>query len=187
MKQIGRGIGGDKPLISILYAIAFYESTRYAQISSKDKDVIFKAMEHLSVVYKRFLKSIHGWKIGKFYSPRILHVSFERKCHEQFIFSARSRMLDLKCNFKIGQSDLMCRRCLKAEENQKHLLVCPTLADNSILNTGYQPQCEDLYSDNTDKIENIGKILMSKFKLFNVKTMCADNHALLQQPLQIWT
>ena len=38
-----------------------------------------------------------------------------------FIFGARSRMLDLKCNLKIGQSDVMCRKCLQAEENQKHL------------------------------------------------------------------
>ena len=68
------------------------------------------------------------------------------------------RMLDLKRNFKIGQTDLMCRRCSKAEENQKHLLVCPTLADKSILNTGYLPQYEDLYSDSTEKIENIRKL-----------------------------
>ena len=77
MKRIGRGIGGDKPLISILYAIAFYESTKNdldnAQISSKDKDVIFKAMEHLSVVYRRFLKSIHGWKIA---SSKLIHQGY---------------------------------------------------------------------------------------------------------------
>ena len=80
----------------------------------------------------------------------------------------------------------MCRKCLQAEENQKHLLECPKLADNSILNTGYLPQYEDLYSDDTEKIQHIGKILMSKFKLFNLKPMCADNHVLLQQPLQNW-
>ena len=77
MKHIGRGIGGDKPLISILYAIAFYESTKNdldkAQISSKDKDVIFKAMEHLSVVYRRFLKNIHGWKIA---SSKLIHQEY---------------------------------------------------------------------------------------------------------------
>ena len=77
MKRIGRGIGGDKPLISILYAIAFYESTKTdldkAQISSKDKDVIFKAMDHLSVVYRRFLKNIHGWKIA---SSKLIHQEY---------------------------------------------------------------------------------------------------------------
>ena len=77
MKQIGRGIGGDKPLISILYAIAFYESTKNdldsAQISAKDKDIIFKAMEHLSVVYRRFLKNRHGWKVA---ASRLIHQGY---------------------------------------------------------------------------------------------------------------
>ena len=97
-------------------------------------------------------------------------------------------MLDRKSNFKIGQSDLICRGCFKAEETQEHLLVCPSLADNSILNTSYLPLYEDLFSDETERIENIGKILMTKFNLFKAKnvTKCADNHALLQQPLQNW-
>ena len=54
---------------------------------------------------------------------------------KSFIFGARTRMFDLKSNFKIGQSDLICRGCFKAEATQEHLLVCPSLADNSILNS----------------------------------------------------
>ena len=104
---------------------------------------------------------------------------------KSFIFGARSRMLQVKCNFKIGQSDLKCRECFQSDEDQQHLLVCPALADNSVLDAGYLPQYQDLYSDNTERIENIGKILMTKFKLFN-STMCTDIHALLQQPLQNW-
>ena len=97
-------------------------------------------------------------------------------------------MLDLKGNYKIGQSDLLCRKCLTAEETQNHLLVCPSLADNSIVKTGYLPKNEDLFGDETVKIEIIGKILMTKFNLFNAKTVtkCADNHGLLLQPLQNW-
>ena len=90
---------------------------------------------------------------------------------KSFIFGARSRMLDLKGNFKIGQSDLMCRKCFTAEETQNHLLVCPSLTDNSILNTSYLPQYEDLFSDETERIENIGKILMTKFNLFKAKNV----------------
>ena len=85
---------------------------------------------------------------------------------KSFIFGARTRMLDLKSNFKIGQSDLICRGCFKAEETQEHLLVCPSLADNRILNSSKLPQFEDLFSDETEKIENIGQILMTKFNLF---------------------
>ena len=57
-----------------------------------------------------------------------------------------------------------------------------------ILNSGQVPIYHDLFSDNTEKIEAIGKILMTKFKLFNDKnvTMCTDSHVLLQLPLQHW-
>ena len=113
------------------------------------------------------------------------HTNIKQK---SFIFGARTRMLDLKCNFKIGQINLQCRKCSQSEEDQKHLLVCPALADNSVVDAGFFPQYEDLYSDSTEKIENIGKILMTRFKLFNANnaSMCADTHALLQSPLQTW-
>ena len=81
---------------------------------------------------------------------------------KSFIFGARTRMLDLKSNFKNGQSDLICRGCFKAEETQEHLLVCPSLADNRILNSSKLPQFEDLFSDETEKIENIGQIIIHK-------------------------
>ena len=34
-------------------------------------------------------------------------------------------------------------------------MCCPALADNSVINAGYLPQYHDLYSENTEKIENI--------------------------------
>ena len=97
-------------------------------------------------------------------------------------------MLDVKCNFKSGLSNLTCRKCLTSEETQEHLLSCPALVDNSILNTGQVPTYDDLFDDNTPKIEAVGKILMTKFKQFNDKnlTMCTDPHVLLQPTLQNW-
>ena len=52
-----------------------------------------------------------------------------------FIFSARSRMMEVHSNFKKGKSDLMCRKCKLNEETQRHLLICPKLSDNSVTNT----------------------------------------------------
>ena len=50
---------------------------------------------------------------------------------KSFIFMARSRMLDVHCNFKSGKSNLLCRKCLSEDETQKHLLSCKALNDNS--------------------------------------------------------
>ena len=80
-------------------------------------------------------------------------------------------------------------KCLLTDENQEHLLSCPALSDNSVLNTGSIPEYNDLFSDDVKKIEQIGKILKSKFTSFNSKNvpMCAGaNQALLQPQLQNW-
>ena len=52
---------------------------------------------------------------------------------KSFIFNARSRMLDVKCNYKVGKSDLKCRKCQMFDEDQEHLLKCADLSDNSVL------------------------------------------------------
>ena len=93
------------------------------------------------------------------------------------IFTARSRMLNVKCNFKIGESDLMCRKCRLAEEDQRHLLICPKLSDNSLSNCRL-PDYEDMLGLNTSKIEIIGRILIQRFNLLisnnNLTPLCTD-------------
>ena len=108
---------------------------------------------------------------------------------KSFIFASRSRMIDVKGNFKNGLTDLMCRKCSQSVEDQEHILSCPALADNSVVNTGYVPVYSDLFSEDVKKIESIGKILIAKFKIFNSKNvpMCTGtNHVLLQSQLQNW-
>ena len=81
-----------------------------------------------------------------------------------FIFSARSRMINVKCNYKTGQTDLKCRKCSSEDEDQEHLLKCAALLDNSIV-SGDIPEYQDLFSTNTEKVAKISNILKSKFDL----------------------
>ena len=95
---------------------------------------------------------------------------------KSFIFLARSRMLDLKCNFKVGRSDLLCSKCGIEEETQQHLLSCALLVENCVVNSDYVPQYSDLFSNDSMKLRMIGRILITKFKLLkNDKTMCTNN------------
>ena len=80
---------------------------------------------------------------------------------KSFIFAARSNMIDLKCNFKIGKTDLLCRGCNIEEECQQHILKCKALSDNSVADV--IPEYDDLNSNNPKKIAIIGRILMEKF------------------------
>ena len=82
---------------------------------------------------------------------------------KSLIFSARARMLDVKANFKVGRTDLNCRKCNKSEETQRHLLECSELNDNSVMIGSNVPKYEDLFSTDSDKVEVIGRILLKKF------------------------
>ena len=86
-------------------------------------------------------------------------------------------MIDVHGNFKQGKTNILCRKCLKEVEEQIHLLNCPALDDNSIMNAGYLPVYEDIFGDNMAKIEIIGKILLKKYSQLtseNKTTMCTE-------------
>ena len=69
-------------------------------------------------------------------------------------------MLDVKANFKAGKTNLLCRKCLKEEETQRHLLECSEMMDNSVMIGSNILKYEDLFSTDLDKVEVIGKILL---------------------------
>ena len=96
---------------------------------------------------------------------------------KSFVFSLRSRMLNIYGNFKNGKSDISCRKCNMDEENQKHLLVCPKLCDNSIMANTIS--YDDLLGFDCNKIEVICKIFMKRFNLLladncDTTPMCTD-------------
>ena len=92
-------------------------------------------------------------------------LSIEEKA---FIFAARSNMIDVHANFKIGKTDILCRKCQSEDETQQHILVCKALSDNCVLDISHIPEYEDLNSENPIKIANIGQILINKFKLLSI-------------------
>ena len=79
---------------------------------------------------------------------------------KQFFFSARCRMIDIRCNFKNGNSDLMCRKCRKEPESQQHILQCP-----EIIKTPNNIEYDDLFKKDLDKLIAAGKLLMLCFNL----------------------
>ena len=80
-----------------------------------------------------------------------------------FCFAARSRMIDVRCNKLYGQSQLTCRLGCDMKETQKHLLECDALTDSNIVKE--VPEYADIYGKDLQKMENISKILQTKFKL----------------------
>ena len=88
--------------------------------------------------------------------------TIQEKCQ---IFKARTRMLDVRANFKHGQADLSCTKCdTGEEETQPHLLTCPGLSDTSLVTE--VPEYEQLLDQDPDRVERLGRIVQHKFNLF---------------------
>ena len=73
-------------------------------------------------------------------------------------------MLDIKGNFKVGQSDLKCRQCCKDEETQDHILTCSILNENSALPVSDSIVYQDINGTNINKMTRVSKILMENLK-----------------------
>ena len=69
-------------------------------------------------------------------------------------------MIEVRCNFKNGNSDLLCRKCRKEPESQQHILQCP-----EIVKTPNNIDYGDLFEKDLDKLIAAGKLLMICFKL----------------------
>ena len=83
---------------------------------------------------------------------------------KKFLFQMRSRMLDVKCNFKNNHSDLSCPLCSLKEDDQKHILECPVLLQNikdvAIETVNY----DDIFEDDIYKQAKILRIFINLWK-----------------------
>ena len=130
------------------------------------KAIVKEAIHKKALEYLQSLQSSHSKSKNLKYSSLVLQpylapndakLSIQEK---QFIFSARSRMMDVLCNFKLGQKSLQCRACDKAPEDQAHLIQCEKLSENEI--TKKLPQYTDIFSDSVEKIAKLGRLLKEK-------------------------
>ena len=87
---------------------------------------------------------------------------------KQFIFKARTHMMNVKLNFKIGLSDLNCRHGCQSPEDQNHVMSCQAISDSGV-STAALPEYTDIYGDEVNKLSTIGRILMTKSQNFNNK------------------
>ena len=93
---------------------------------------------------------------------------YKQNYHQEkrFLFSARTRGLDVKNNFKQGKKDLQCRLCRKHIEDQQSLLTCEALDQGSYAHFSTQPRYSDIFSENMEKLAAITTVLHKKFDNF---------------------
>ena len=100
-------------------------------------------------------------QLQPYLQPGVVDLTIKEKA---FVFEARSRMIDIRDNFKNGKSDLKCRACNVEVEDQPHLLRCTKLVENGEIVQDI-PNYSDLFGEDAAKIAAVSRILQRKFTL----------------------
>merc|ERR1712079_998657 len=105
------------------------------------KTIVKEAINKKALQYLQDIQSSHSKSSNLKYTKLMLQPYLEPSdaklsIHEkQFIFAARSRMLDVLDNFKAGKKSVQCRACDIHPEDQPHLILCDKLSDNEVANS----------------------------------------------------
>ena len=101
------------------------------------------ALQYLNSVKSKHSKVLHiphpTLDMQPYLKPNHITIS-----EAKFIFSARTRMLDVRSNFKNKYSDLKCPNC-KEEDSQPHLLSCEKLVSQSSI-ISELPKYENIFN-----------------------------------------
>ena len=85
----------------------------------------------------------------------------------KFIFHARTRMLDVKENFRNRYSNeraqTTCALGCTEPDTQQHLLFCKILDNHNMIEKNEQPKYQDLFSENSQKQLVVAVILQNRF------------------------
>ena len=132
----------------------------------KFKEMIRAKVQRKAFEYLTTLKSTHSkarnikhekLQLQTYLQSGTNNLSINEK---QFIFAARTRMLDLRGNFKTGKVERKCQKCKQKceieKETQQHILDCPALRDSSLV-VG-RPNYQDLFGAEPSIIRNILKL-----------------------------
>ena len=131
------------------------------------------ALKYLNQVKSKHTKVMHiehkSWDKQPYLQPKNLSIA-----EAKFIFLVRTRMLDLKCNFKNKYSDKNCPNCTQ-EDTQSHLLQCEKLVDASGI-TIELPNYEDIFASNLQQVLSVSRILNENFTKRNKLKSQNVNH-----------
>ena len=131
------------------------------------------ALEYLNKVKSKHSKVLHiphsTLDMQPYLKPN--HITI---MEAKFIFSVRTRMLDVKTNFKNKYNDLKCPNCME-EDSQSHLLSCDKIVSQSEIVTEI-PKYENIFGTNLDEILKVTRILSKNFKERNKLKSQEVNH-----------
>ena len=131
------------------------------------------ALKYLNKVKSKHTKVLHiphnTWGMQSYLKPNQITIS-----EAKFIFSVRTRMLDVKENFKKKYSDSKCPNCTE-QDTQSHLLFCEKLIGASSI-VQEAPNYSNIFGEDLDEILKVTRIMSENFKLRNKLKSQDVNH-----------
>ena len=130
-----------------------------------DKTIEQKALEYLNKIKLKHSKVLHiehtSLNLQEYLQPQ----NIQNIPLAKFIFHARTRMLDVRMNFrnKYKNDDIKCPLKCDTEDDQKHLLECDKIMSN-LISTPEIAKYEDLFAKDVTKQITIAGILEEKYK-----------------------
>ncbi len=110
----------------------------------------------------QYLINNRTWKAGQ----RPAYMNALTRYEVSTIFKARTRMIDVKNNFRGKYRDTTCRLCKEHTENQEHVLT----------------ECHNIHKDNTTKVhtndifeEDPTKLKETANKIYKISKILKDN------------
>jgi hypothetical protein len=80
----------------------------------------------------------------------------------KFLFALRSRMVDVKANYRDKYWDTIFPCCKLEDDTQEHLLSCHMIDAGGVM-IGTLPNYQDLFGINVDKQMEVSRILRKRF------------------------
>ena len=146
------------------------------------KKTAIKALEELNIVKSRHSKVLHIVH-NKLEIQKYLEGGQSSTLEGKFLFALRSRMLDLKQNYRGKECDNICPCCHQHKDTQEHLLECELLdSKNSMV--GSLPEYKDLFSDKLEKQVQVCRILKDRFNLRKQITTSSSGPC---DPYSLWS
>ena len=139
---------------------------------SKLKRILHKAVEEKTLERLNEIKRKHSKVMGlnhtklkmqNYLKANKLKISQELA---QTVFKMRSRMEEVKINFRGKYENLECGVCKEVEESQKHIIECREILKMKE-NDGKTPDYENLFGENVKKQVEIAKTFTENLKIKN--------------------
>ena len=134
------------------------------------RSIVKEALEYLNRIKQKHSKVRHIVH-SKLEIQTYLEAGDHSVQEAKFLFTLRTRMLDVRTNYGDKYFLKLCPCCQETEDTQEHLLSCYILHDEGSV-VDELPVYEDLFSEEIKKQIKITRILKKRFCLRNKK----ENH-----------